>query len=795
MHSLFLLAAGALLLAFYARGGAAWPLGFVALLPWLMLLDRQRSWGGALRWALGLCLVFTLAGFAWFGLAIGRYTGLGEGLGLAVLLLLAPLFQPQLLVFVLLRQASRGQGRLLAALAGACAWVGVEWAYPKLLGDTLGHGLYPSAWLRQAADLGGAAGLTMLLLLSNEALLLAWRRRRDGSRAWGLPVLLAALPPLLLAAYGAAVLARSLPADAPQLRIALIQANIADLEQRRREQGSHAVVRELLDTHFAMSFDAIERQGADAVLWSETVYPTPFGNPKSAAGAAFDAEILATVAAAGRPFVFGSYEREGEHEYNAAVFIDPQQGLLGFYRKTRLFPFTEQVPAWLDSALLRRWLPWTGHWQAGNGARLMPLRLQDGSELPVQALICRDDVDPSLAIAAARLGAQALLTMSNDAWFSEQPLGAELHQAVAAFRSIETRLPQFRVTTNGYSAVIDDTGRVHAGAAMNERTLVVASLPAPVPPRTLMVAWGDWVGGAAWALLALLAFAKLVPRRWLVPGEPLQELPATAVLLPPGVRLGAGLLRAAARVGLLGLALALLLDENLRSQTLAQLRGFAALVLAPEAIAFCLLAAYRVRVDLKPGRLLLRRGAQVLELPLHELLSVEAWRLPLPAAGATLRLQGGGRWLLAGIEPARLARVLAAAGGPATAPPPYALARAASSPGWLASAWAKFLLLPLLLALPAFHLHQHIAYGSGLGEFYSHGLRAYLIAFALWWAAWTLGVVLFAGLLRLLIEAATGLSLIWRPAQAAPIRWGLERLALALLYLGLPAWLALRALN
>jgi apolipoprotein N-acyltransferase len=57
-----------------------------------------------------------------------------------------------------------------------------------------------------------------------------------------------------------------------------------------------------------------------------------------------------------------------------------------------------------------------------------------------------------------------LLTLSNDAWFSDDPLGAELHQAVAAFRSIETRLPQFRVTTNGFSAVIDATGTVQLPA-------------------------------------------------------------------------------------------------------------------------------------------------------------------------------------------------------------------------------------------------------------------------------------------------------------------------------------------
>jgi hypothetical protein len=64
------------------------------------------------------------------------------------------------------------------------------------------------------------------------------------------------------------------------------------------------------------------------------------------------------------------------------------------------------VPAWLDGPVLRRLLPWAGRWQPGSGARVLPLRLRDGREVPVQPLICRDSVDPSLAIAAARLGAQ-----------------------------------------------------------------------------------------------------------------------------------------------------------------------------------------------------------------------------------------------------------------------------------------------------------------------------------------------------------------------------------------------------
>ena len=262
---------------------------------------------------------------------------------------------------------------------------------------------------------------------------------------------------MLLAAYGVGALAAPPSPAGKPLRMGLVQSNIVDYERLRREQGAGAVVREVLDTHYAMTYDAVERQHADAVLWSETVYPTTFGHPKSEAGAELDREILGIVDAAGVPFVFGTYDRDAAGEYNAAAFVAPGTGLLGFYRKTRVFPLTEYVPAWLDGPTLRRWLPWAGSWQPGTGARVFPLRLADGREIPVLPLICLDDIDAGLAIDGARLGAQAILTMSNDSWFTDHPQGAELHQAVAAFRSIETRLPQFRVTTNGYSAVIDAT--------------------------------------------------------------------------------------------------------------------------------------------------------------------------------------------------------------------------------------------------------------------------------------------------------------------------------------------------
>lgn len=802
--------ASAVLCGVYARGGAGWAAGFVALAPWLIALDGARSTGGAVLCAWAMSVLYTAAVFPWFGGAVGRYTGLGHAAGMALLLVAAPLFQPQFLALALARRLfRRHHGPAVAALAGVAAWAATERLMPRLLDDTMAYGLHVQPLLAQAADLVGAAGLTVLLLLCGEALAAAWRLRAGGVAASARALAAATAVPLVLAGYGLWTASQAAgAADGELLRVGLVQSNIVDYERLRQERGSGAVVREVLDVHYAMTYDAVERQGAQAVLWSETVYPTTFGQPRSEAGAELDREIQEIVNAAGVPFVFGAYERDAAGEYNAAVFLAPDSGVVGRYRKTRLFPLTEHVPAWLEGPLLRRWLPWAGTWQPGDGARVLPLRLADGREVPVLPLVCLDAMDAGLVAAGARLGAQAILAMSNDSWFSDDALGARLHLAAAAMRSIETRLPQFRVTPSGYSAVIDARGEVRAASHWGERMLVVGSLPVGEPRRTLAVAWGDWVGLVAAAGLALLGAlggwrawrGRVTPPQAEVPPP---GLPKRVAALPSAARWAAGGLRLVARASLLTIAAAFVLgDDGLRTNTMQLLRSFAVLVLAPEAAAWFVLRAWAARLSIKGGALVLARGARRLEVALPDVAAVEPWRIPLPCEGAWLRMKSGERWplALAGCDPLALARALAAGGAAEPTEPTgsgLALAllrnRLAWRPGVLGSAWMRLGVLPLVIAVPAFRLHQQIAYGSPIGEYLSFGLGAYASGFALWWASWAVGVAACAAALRAAVEATMLVVVLAAPARAVPVRLALERAALALLYLGIPGWLAWRA--
>ncbi len=806
-HPMAGLLVSAVLLGLYARGGVAWALGFVALVPWLLALNAGCTLRGALGAGLLMSVAFVATTFAWFGAAIGAYTGIGALAGTLVLLALAPLMQPQVVAFALVRHlAGRRHGPVLSALAGASAWVACEALLPKLLGDTLGHGLFPSAPLRQAADLGGAAGLTVLLILANEAITLGISRRSRGARALLLPIGCAAAIVVAMASYGLARLAtlQALPPEAPALRVAMVQASITDYERLRREIGAYGVVRNVLDTHFALSHSAVRDHGADVLLWSETVYPTTFTRARSEDGAALDREIQGFADAMGVALVFGTYDIDASGEYNAAAFLEPGRGLLGFYRKTHPFPLTEHVPLWLDGPTLRRWLPWAGGWQPGNGARVMPLRSADGREVNVLPMICLDDVHPGLAIDGARLGAQAIIGMSNDSWFTDYPIGARLHLSVAAFRSIETRLPQLRVTTNGLSAIIDDTGEVLASTAMGDQAVLTAVLSARDPVPTLMVRWGDWVGRAgAVFLVALMLLAAWRALRIGAVSTSAKDYVEDVVVLTRPWRSATGLLRLCAGAGLAWLALDMLLRVGLQVQTLGQLKIFAFVVVVPTLVAWAIGRAFAAKVRIEGAALLLDQRRQRIEVPLASIRELRTWRLPLPRSGVDLHLAPGQRWSqgVALADPMALHRALAAAGVPvpvkSSFPMRLAEVRAATYRRWMDDPLLKFALFPLLPAAVAFRLHQIIAFGGPLGEYYTYGLKAWLTGGLIWWASWSLGLMLVAAALRAIVETITVmvLALPLSSGRAFAARDAMMWLTRGIYYLGVPVWLGLRLLS
>jgi apolipoprotein N-acyltransferase len=526
------IALSALLVRAGAQVESPWHLLFgVSLVPWLAALDALERDRQALISGVAMCLAFVALVFSWFARAISGYADAPLATGWIALLVSAPILEPQLLVFAVVRVRAR---RALGASSwGSIAWISISaWIacdalWPKLFADGLGTGLHASPRMRQAADLASVPGLTFAVLWVNELLWWAFRRARGAAHPRAraraaAPALAGALAvPALLHAYGAIRLAElaQAPADAP-VRVAIVQADVSQYDRMAARHGTWEATRRILDAHLELSRAATAAAPVDWLVWPETVYPLTFGSPRTGDADLFDGEISELVATQGVPLLFGAYEAEGDHEYNAAFFLTlespappvPSPGLLqlGYdvYRKSRLFPFTERLPGFLESEWLRAWLPWAGAWRPGSGALRVDIRLGDGRVLPVAPLICYDALDAGLAAGAGRSGARVIATLSNDSWFSEGA-GPRLHLVQSAFRSIETRLPQVRSTNTGISALIDTTGEIVRETAVHDRVTLTGELRPRAADLRFAAGGGRWL---AWALLASAAGVVAVAR-------------------------------------------------------------------------------------------------------------------------------------------------------------------------------------------------------------------------------------------------------------------------------------------
>jgi apolipoprotein N-acyltransferase len=118
-------------------------------------------------------------------------------------------------------------------------------------------------------------------------------------------------------------------------------------------------------------------------------------------------------------------------------------------------------------------------------------------------LICYDVVFPGVVAAAAARGADLLVTLSNDSWFPDGR-APRLHLISAAFRSIETRLPQVHATNSGISAFIAPDGEILAQTRFDAQETLARRIPLGPRIVTPMVAWGSWLAPGLLALAAAL---------------------------------------------------------------------------------------------------------------------------------------------------------------------------------------------------------------------------------------------------------------------------------------------------
>ncbi|MBE0645214.1 MAG: apolipoprotein N-acyltransferase [Bacteroidetes bacterium] len=488
---------------------------FVALVPFLFLLDDLPDWRSVFRWSY-LTFFVASAGTLWW---ISGWWGDDPWLKVAgiLVILFFPLgFTLPALGYTFLR---RRMGQLFSIVALPALWTAWEWvmhlhelSFPwLLLGNTQTYDIQSIQFIAFT----GAFGISVWVITVN-ALLFHMLRRWLGGQWKG-------MQRRSLMAIAALLLLLSLPrvhgslamddGDAAlddgrsprSLRTAVIQPNIDPYDKWGSGETPMSKLRNLLGI-----YDSLAAFHPDVALLPETAVPFRLLQ------ASYEEEyswLRRHIDSVGVPLlggfphtVFyddpetapGSARRIPDtqiryHDFNSAMLLQPGDRMPEIYHKSRLTPLSEHIP-YLDALpFLQDALTWgvgISNWGVGSDTAVFTLRGKFGSA-GIWTMICYETLYPSFVAGFADRGAEVFGVITNDGWFGKSSGPFQLMQ-YTVLRAIENRRAVARCANNGISCFIDPYGRVYEKTALYTRTGIVRDLPLR-SDRTFYTRHGDWL--------------------------------------------------------------------------------------------------------------------------------------------------------------------------------------------------------------------------------------------------------------------------------------------------------------
>ena len=450
---MFLTVISALLLILSFPKFSLWPAAWVAFVPIVHVIWKTKDlkWGFLYFYIFGLLFFFTsvewlrhVTYFGWFFVSLA-YPGYFATFGI-----IASWF------------FKRGRF-LLSLLVLPSAWCVLEWIRTEIpvwgFGwNLLAYSQTANLGMAQLAGFTGAYGVSWLIIFINLAIFFILRlifvRKKSE-----IPAALFSLVGLVLILGFMFVhrLDRAVREEGqPLIRTAVIQANISQ-EQKWDPRYKSSI----LETHEKLSrFVGYDKQ-LELIIWPEAAFPGYLNlDPNRERILQLERELKIPILL-GSPHLEPSLNRQKEVAYNSAYLVDERLTFEDRYDKIRLVSFGEYVPwRWLFGPLgIERFAYSIGVSDFKPGKDIKIFSLSGKERRLFSVLICFEDTFPNLAKRAADLGAQFLVVVTNDAWFSRSA-AAYQHLQASIFRAIENGVPVIRAANTGVSAFIDGRGVV-----------------------------------------------------------------------------------------------------------------------------------------------------------------------------------------------------------------------------------------------------------------------------------------------------------------------------------------------
>ena len=320
----------------------------------------------------------------------------------------------------------------------------------------------------QIAAVGGASALSALTLLL--ALILFYGTKVKFSLIAVLPFLLI-LVPINLSTIGTA-------------KVMMIQGNVPTMGL---DFNSRA--KAVFNNHFERTQAEVKLDSnVDFILWPEnSVDVDPFLN----------SDVKSSLDSIKQPLIIGAILNKGNSIYNTSILWGGD--LPDTYFKQHLTPFGEYIPLRSIARLVTPLVDGVNDFSPGNGGKTFSI-----GEIEVAPVICYELVDDDLLHKAA-VNSNILAVQTNSATFGMSAESAQ-QLSITRIRAIEHGRNIASVSTTGYSAVIDYTGKVTQKTSMGTAATIRAEIGL-IEGQTPRDKAGDW------ALIAVLISLLLVARR------------------------------------------------------------------------------------------------------------------------------------------------------------------------------------------------------------------------------------------------------------------------------------------
>lgn len=482
-------------------------LAWVILIPWLYAIQGTSFWR-----AMGLTffMAFIANGVIcyWMYIAMTEFGGVAPSVASSGVLVVGLLHGLFLTPFVAIAWFLCRRFHINSLIAYPVLWTLWEWVHTYIpFGGfpwtNLAYSQGPYLRVMQVGDIFGVYGLCFIIVLFNVAGVELVRTSIEKRPLPWKPALVALAVVAAMTGYGSIRLQQvdDRMAEAPSLKVALIQPNIAQELKWQREQMNEQV--RILS---ALTDEAVSK-GAEFVIWPESAYTDllPVHLEELMELDQWEVPVLMGTVTI-RPTQFRPVRRE-RAVYNSAMQISKGGRVSGLYHKTHLVPVGEYDPLKGRLGVIAKTMEGLVEFSAAEPAE--PLSL-NGTAYGVT--ICYEDLFPDIARHFVHEGAHFITNITNDAWYKESSASWQ-HLVFSQWRAVETRRSVVRSTNTGVTAAIAPTGALMASLPWFNRANLVQDIPL-MEETTFYVRFGDLP--LMILMLGMLAINLIVVniRRW-----------------------------------------------------------------------------------------------------------------------------------------------------------------------------------------------------------------------------------------------------------------------------------------